>query len=146
VVSDVKPDAAWARAHKANYEVEPLLEMVDGHRAQVGYVLTLYARLPREEGPGAERRAHIGELMGNLRAILESLAPPPGGAGRLELEPPRAAAFMTPDMEMEFAASARVFHGAKYFEAVSKEDEKLVHEEVRRLAEKGLVDRKSMKR
>ena len=145
-MSEVKPDAAWARAHKANYEVQPHLEVVDGHRVQVGYVLTLYARLPREEGPGAERRAHIGELMANLRAILESLAPPAGSAGRLELEPPRAAAFMTPDMEMEFAASARVFHGAKYFEAVSKEDERLVSDEVRRLAERGLVDRKNLKR
>jgi hypothetical protein len=145
-VSDVKAHAEWARAHKANYELEPLMESVDGTRVQVGYVITLYARLPKGQGPGPERRAGIGDLQVRLREILQSLAPAPGGVGRLELEAPRAAAFMTPDMEAEYAASARLFHGADYFAAVTKNDERVVADEIHHLTERGLVDRKSMKR
>ncbi len=55
VGSDV---AAGAEAHGASFETAPLVEMVRGRQVQVGFTISLYARLPVEAGPGPERVRH----------------------------------------------------------------------------------------
>jgi hypothetical protein len=135
--------AAWARAHGASYEVAALIEMVKKRPVQVGFTVTVYARLPLEATPGPERRAAAWEIQGRLRGMLESLAPPAGSAARMEIEGPRSAVFLTPreGMEPEVAVSARVYHGGDYFAEVALAEEVLVHRAARRLAALGLRER-----
>jgi hypothetical protein len=66
---------AWAREVKAAWEVTPLAEMERGCRVQVGFELTLYARIPTEVPPGEDREAAVVALWDRLREIAESLLP-----------------------------------------------------------------------
>ena len=38
--------AAWAKAHGAGFEVAPLIEQARGRRAQIGFTVRLFARMP----------------------------------------------------------------------------------------------------
>jgi len=100
-LSEVGSDvAAWARAHEACFEVAPLVEMVRGRQVQVGFTLSLYARLPLGTGPGPERVAAAAEIWEGLREIAQSLAPREGTRARVEVEGQRAAAFFEPEGRM----------------------------------------------
>ena len=46
----------WARENRAAWELAPLVEMHEGRAVQVGFRLHLYARVPTEIPPSAERR------------------------------------------------------------------------------------------
>ena len=139
------PDlTAWADAHAACFEVEPLIELLRGRRVHVGFTVSLFARLPMEERARAERLVRAAEIRGTLRQLLETLAPPEGSRARLEIEPHRSAVFLAPEGEMqpEIAVNGRVFHGDEYFTEVTDGEEERVHEAVRRLTEMGLKERR----
>jgi hypothetical protein len=140
-LSEVGADvAAWARAHKACFEVAPLFEMVKGRKAQVGFTVSLYASLPIGKGPGEERRADAGKVWEGLREVLQTLVPKEEGRARIEIEAPRTAAFFRPENEMkpEIALSARVFHGDDYFAEVSPEEREGLSAVTKRLTDMGL--------
>ena len=148
-VSEAMPDvAAWAREHGVNYEVEPLIELVEGRQVQVGFALNLYARLPMDERPRSERWLDEALIRGKLHALLKSLAPPPGGRGRLQMQPDRAAAFLNASAGMapEIVVTAHVFHGDQYFAPVTEDERTKVNEAARKLSELGVPARGSAAR
>jgi hypothetical protein len=131
----------WARDHHAGFELEPLVVAARGRRVHVGFTIRLYADLPVDARPHAERWSEAAEIQATLRQLLESLAPPDGGAVRLEIEPSRALALVVPggDRAPEIAVRARVFHSEDYF--VTAREEKRIYAQARRLAEMGLQER-----
>ena len=135
--------AAWAREHDASFEVEPLTEVLRGDHVQVGFTVRLSARLPMER-PQPERREEADAIRARLREILQSLAPPAESQARLEIQPLRTAASLSPEsgMQPEIAVEARVFHGRDYFAEVTEGEERKVYAGVRRLAEMGLKERR----
>ncbi len=140
VGSDV---AAWAAAHGASFEVAPLVEMVRGRQVQVGFTISLYARIPLEPGPGPERVAAAAEIWEALRGIAQSLAPRVGPRARVDVEAQRPAAFFSPEGQMlpEMAFVARVFHGDAYFTEVTVSEEQKLRAVIGQLAEMGLKER-----
>lgn len=112
-------DAAWARTHRACFQIAPLVEMRGSETIQVGFTVDLYAGLPVDKTPGKERTEESRHIWERLRAIVESLAPAEGSEIRVEVEPPRATAYMRPENELkaEVGLRARVFHGRDYFKA-----------------------------
>jgi hypothetical protein len=140
-LSEVGSDvAAWARAHEACFELAPLLEMIKGRKLQVGFTVSLYARLPLDKGPGAERRADAAKVWERLREIAESLVPKEGSRARVEIEAPRTAAFFRPESQMkpEIALVARVFHGDSYLAEVTPDERDRFAAVAKRLTEMGL--------
>ncbi len=133
-------DVAWARAHQACFEIAPLIEMRGGQKVQVGFTLDLYARLPVEKAPGADRGEEAQRIQERLRTLLSSLSPERGGNVRVELEPTRSAAVLRPENEMapEVSVRARVFHGDDYFAAVTEDERARISTVDRRLAALGL--------
>jgi hypothetical protein len=143
-VSSVGSDvAAWAAAHGASFEVAPLVEMVRARPVQVGFTISLYARLPVETGPGPERVAVAAEIWDALREIAQSLAPRVGPKARVDVEAQRPAAFFSPEGGMlpEVAFTARVFHGDDYFAEVTVSEEQKIRAVTGQLAEMGLKER-----
>lgn len=140
VGSDV---AAWAAAHGASFEVASLVEMVRGRPVQVGFTISLYARLPLEAGPGPERVAAAAEIWEALREIAQSLAPRVGARARVDVEAQRPAAFFSAEGGMlpEVAFTARVFHGDDYFTEVTVTEEQKLRSVTRQLTEMGLKER-----
>jgi hypothetical protein len=136
--------AAWARSHEASFEVEPFVEVVKRRRVQVGFTLSLHARLPREEGSRGEKpRAAVAEIREVLREIVNSLAPPPGSRARVEIEAPRAGVVLEPEgrREPEVVLHAHVFHGDEYFAEPTIAEEQKVYGVARQLIEKGFKER-----
>ncbi len=143
-MSSVGPDvAAWAEAHGASFEVAPLVEMVRGRQVQVGFTISLYARLPLETRPGPERVAAAAEIWEALREIAQSLAPRVGARARVDVEAQRPAAFFAPEGRMlpEVAFTARVFHGDDYFAEVTVSEEQKLRAVTGQLTEMGLKER-----
>jgi len=128
--------ATWARAHGAYFEVEPLLDVVQGRPVQVGFTINLYARLPRE-GPPSERWVQAAQTRARLRQIFRLLGP----QGSLEIQPPRTAVSLALGAHVpEVAVSARVFLGADHFAAAN---ERRVYGGAGRLTEIGVKERPS---
>jgi hypothetical protein len=145
ILSETGSDvAAWARAHGASFEATPLVEMVKGRQVQVGFTISLYARLPLEEGPGAERRAAVAKVQEGLREILQRLTEREGSRARAEIEAPRQAAFFEPGggKPPDVALSARVFHADDYFTEVTADEERGLRRASQRLVEMGLTERR----
>jgi len=121
--SNESDDIAWTRAHQACFEIAPLIEMRGAQKIQVGFTIDLYARLPTEKAAGPEREEETRRVQERLRTLASSLAPATGNV-RVEIDPPRAAAFLRPENEMapEISVRARVFHGDDYFAAVTEDE------------------------
>jgi len=136
--------ATWARAHEAGFEVAPLMEIVKGRQVQLGFEIGLYARLPLDKGPGAERRAEAAKIAEALREIVRTLVPAKGSRARVELEAPRSAVVLEPEggREPEVAVRARVFHADDYFEEATADEEEKLRAVVQRLAQMGLKERR----
>jgi hypothetical protein len=128
--------AAWARAHGAYFEVEPLHDVIQGRPVQVGFTINLYARLPRD-GPPSERWVLAAQTRARLRQIFRLLGP----EGSLEIQPPRTAVSLALGANVpEVAVSARVFLGADHFATAN---EPRVCAGAGRLTEIGLKERPS---
>jgi hypothetical protein len=124
-MSEPKPDVhEWARAHRARFEMEPLVELVEGRQIQVGLTVFLYARFPMQEKGGANRRALAAEIQTGLRDIVQSLKPGGDSPARMQIQPPRQAAVLSPQsgMEPEIAVEVRFFHAGDYTKEVTREE------------------------
>jgi len=104
----------WAQQSKAAWEVTPLVEMERGSQVQVGFELSLFARVPTDFPPGADRQAAAEALWDRMREIAESLVALAGTDARLEVDPYEAAARLRPETQFapEILLSARLFHGS----------------------------------
>ena len=111
---DAAESRIWARQVKAAWELRPLIDQQKGQRIQVGFELELYARVPTEVPPGAERQAGAERLWDQLREIAELLLPLAGADCRLEVDPYEAAARLRPETQFapEMLLTARLFHGS----------------------------------
>ncbi len=116
--------ADWARTHRARFELEPLVELIEGKQIQVGLTVFLYARLPMDEKEGAKRRARAEEVLIGLRDIVQKLKPGGDSAARMQVQPFRQAAVLSPQggMEPEVAVEARFFHAGDYTKEVTREE------------------------
>jgi hypothetical protein len=105
---------AWAAEVKAAWELTPLIEMERGAPVQVGFELSLFARVPVGVPAGPERQAAVERLWDRLREVAESLLPLTGTDGRIEVDPYEAAARLRPETQFapEVLLSARLFHGS----------------------------------
>lgn len=140
-MSGLGPDVgAWVRAHEACFEVSPLVESVKERKLQVGFTISLYARLPLEKGPGEDRQAAATEIWQGLREILQSLVPKEGSNARVEIEAPRTAALLRPENQMkpEIGLNARVFHAEEYFAEVTADERAGLSAVTKRLTDMGL--------
>ena len=133
----------WAEQARAAWELTPLLEQRKAERIQVGFELSLFARIPTEIPPGPERQAAVGWLWDRLREIAESLLPLAGADGRLEVDPFEAAARLRPETQFaqEVLLSARLFHGADLLVPVQEGDRERLKPLEERLHELGLKAR-----
>jgi hypothetical protein len=143
VTTDDDDVIAWARAHGAAFDTEPLIEMKGAQRIQVGFTLTLYARVPMEKAQGTERREESLRILERLRAIVESLEPEAGSRARVEIEPTRPAAVVRPESGLtpEVSLRARIFHGDDYFAPVTADEGRRMSRVDRELEAKGLLMR-----
>ena len=132
---------AWAEAHQACFEIDPLIEMRGTEKIQVGFTLDLFARLPMEDGPGPERRQSGAAVWERLRTILESVLPREGeSSARLEIEPRRMAAVLRPENQMqpEVTLRARIFHADDSWKAVTPGDRERLEAFTKKLVAVGL--------
>jgi len=129
----------WAREHRAAWEVVPLVEMVRGSRRQVGYTLSLYARIPMEIPPGPERQEMVLAIWERLRGIAESLEGLGLEGERIEVFPFDAAGRLRPenDLEPEVLLEARVVHAGKYLAPVGADERTHLEPLERRLRDLG---------
>jgi hypothetical protein len=133
----------WAQQAKAAWEVTPLVEMERGAQVQVGFELSLYARIPTDSPAGAERQAAVVGLWDRLREIAESLLPLAGADGRIEVDPFEAAARLRPETQFapELLLTARLFHGSDLLVPVKAGDRERLRPLEDRLHELGLKPR-----
>jgi len=130
----------WAQQAKAAWEVTPLIEMERGTQVQVGFELNLFARVPTDVPPDADREASVESLWDRMREIAESLLPLAGTDARLEVDPFEAAARLRPETQFapEILLSARLFHGSNLLDPVKPGDRERLKPLEDRLHELGL--------
>ena len=110
-----RSDADWAafsREHRVAYELQPLVETQGSEKRQSGFTLTLYAGVPMDKAPGAERQEAGRKLWEELRDLAEAAVPAAERTARVELDPPRTAV-LRPENEFkpEVMLSWRIFRG-----------------------------------
>jgi hypothetical protein len=111
---------AWARAHKASFEIQPLVERHKGKQVEVGFEVSLFARMDRDV-PAEEARPSNLAIYHKLREMLESLVPADHPVARLDVGPLRTAAKLRSkrDFAPEVELSARVIRRRETFEPVA---------------------------
>jgi len=136
---DVDATKAWAAENKACWEVTPLVERHKGEQVQVGYDLSLFARIP-EMPAGDVRAAAVQALWDRLEEIAQSLAPLVAGDGRIEVDPFEEARRLRPETQFapEVMLQARLFHSSDYFAPASSTDREGLRPIEQRLSELGL--------
>jgi hypothetical protein len=77
----------WAEKNRAAWDLTRLVEMHQGKPVQVGYTLTLYARMPSEIPPSPERREAVIATWDRLRDIADALVPPEPPGIEIEVGP-----------------------------------------------------------
>ena len=134
----------WAEKVKAAWEVTPLIEMEKGSPVQVGFELSLFARVPNDVPPGTDPQAAIEALWDRMREIAESLLPLAGPDARIEIDPFEAAARLRPETQFapELLLSARLFHGSNLLAPVEPGERELLKPLEDRLHELGLKARR----
>lgn len=139
-MSENDDTAAWAKAHEAAFETEPIIEMRGSEKIQAGFLLSLYARLPMDLPPGEERRAAGDALWQRLRAILALALEGQGNEDvTLDIEPPRTAAVLRPanKLQPEIALRASVRH-KEGFQAVKADERQRMSAFEKRITAMGL--------
>jgi hypothetical protein len=133
----------WAQQTRSAWEVAPLIEMERGAQVQVGFELSLYARVPADLPPGPDREAATERIWDRLREIAESLVPVAGTDARIEVDPFEAAARLRPETQFaaEILLSARLFHGSDLLVPVRTGDRERLKPLEDRLHELGLKPR-----
>jgi hypothetical protein len=140
VTIDAVETRAWAEKNRAAWEILPLVEMACGERRQLGYELNLYARIPTEIPPSAERRQKVAETWDRLREIAESLSGLGRGGEQIEVEPFDAGGRLRPEnrFEPEVLLKARVVHPADYLAPVGADEREHLQPLEERLRDLGL--------
>jgi hypothetical protein len=119
--------AEWARAHKACFEILPLIEMHKGEKVQVGFELSLFAQIPPEVSlaEASQRSLEIGE---RLREMLESLVGPEHPTARLDIGPVSPAETLRPEAGYapEVELSAQIVRRHETFEPVPQDSRELL--------------------
>jgi hypothetical protein len=133
----------WAQQSKAAWEVTPLIEMERGAQVQVGFELSLYARVPVDLMEGADRQSANEGIWDRLLEIAESLVPLAGEDARIEVDPFEAASRLRPETQFapEVLLSARLFHGSDLLAPVKTGDRERLKPLEDRLHELGLKPR-----
>ena len=133
----------WAEEVKAAWEVTPLIEMEKGSPVQVGFELSLFARVPNDVPPGTDPQAAVEALWDRMREIAESLLPLAGPDARIEIDPFEAAARLRPETQFapEVLLSARLYHGSNLLQPVRAGDRELLKPLEDRLHDLGLKPR-----
>jgi hypothetical protein len=133
----------WAQQAKAAWEVTPLIEMERGAQVQVGFELSLFARVPVDLPPDSDREAAVERIWDRMREIAESLVPLAGKDARLEVDPFEAAARLRPETQFapEVLLSARLFHGSDLLAPVRTGDRERLKPLEDRLHDLGLKSR-----
>ena len=131
---------AWARTHRACFELTPLVEMRGSERIQVGFNVDLYARLPIDNELSEAPTQPAVEIWRHLKTLLETAARGGYGDARLEVDQMRSGAIMRPEnkLEPEVNLRGRVFHAEHYFSAVTEEERALLPSFEERLRALGL--------
>jgi hypothetical protein len=113
----------WAKDNLACWEVSPLVESHRGELMQVGFDLSLYARVPAMPD-GDERSAALVARWEKLQQIALSLTPLLGGDGRIDVDPFDDARRLRPETQFapEVMLQARLFHSSDYFTPASAAD------------------------
>jgi hypothetical protein len=140
VTVDTLETRAWAEKNRAAWEILPLVETTCGERRQLGYELDLYARIPTEIPPSAERQRKTAETWDRLREIAESLSGLGREGERVEVEPFDAGGRLRPEnhFEPEVLLRARVVHPAEYLAPVGADERQHLGPMEERLRELGL--------
>ena len=141
---------AWTHAHRATYELSPLVETRAGEKVQSGFTLALYAAAPMDKPAGAERQEAARQLWEELRSLAEHAVPPGERTGRTEIDPPHAVSLRSEpgpprtarlrpenDLRPEVALTCRIFHPGEPTPVTAKDRERLASFE-KRLAALGL--------
>jgi hypothetical protein len=133
----------WAQRAKAAWEVTPLVEMERGAPVQVGFELSLYARVPDDLRPGPDREAATERIWDRMREIAESLVPLAGTDARVEVDPFEAADRLRPETQFapEILLTARLFHGSDLLQPVEPGEREQLKPLEDRLHELGLKPR-----
>jgi hypothetical protein len=133
--------AAWIRARGVRYELGLLVERIRGREVQIGFTISLSARLPLEKPAGLERQAAAAEIRRRLRDIVDSLVLPEGSGAQVEVDAPRAAVVFGPGRsDPDIILSARIYHRNDYFMEVTLDEETRLRRVTRQLAEWGLQE------
>jgi len=133
----------WAQKAKAAWEVTPLIEMERGAPVQVGFELSLYARVPDDLPPGPDREAATERIWDRMREIAESLVPLAGTDARVEVDPFEAADRLRPETQFtpEILLTARLFHGSDLLQPIEPGEREQLKPLEDRLHELGLKPR-----
>jgi hypothetical protein len=136
---DDEATRAWAIEKKACWEIVPLVERHHGELMQVGFDLSLFARIP-DLPAGDERFAEVHAMWDRLREIADSLGGLLAGDGRIEVDPFEEAGRLRPETGFapEIMLQARLFHSAEYFTPPSAADRARLRPIEQRLGELGL--------
>ena len=76
----------WIREHACSYDIQPVVELVEGAATQLGYELNLYAEVPIGDTIAPALGKVIDEIRDRLAEIIESLIPQDAKA-RIERAP-----------------------------------------------------------
>ena len=134
---------AWAQQARAAWEVTPLVEMERGSPIQVGFELSLYARVPDDLPPGPDREAATEGIWDRMCEIAESLAPLAGKDARVDVDPFEAADRLRPETQFapEILLTARLFHGSDLLQPIEPGERERLKPLEDRLHELGLKPR-----
>ena len=117
--------------------------MEKGAQVQVGFELSLFARVPTDLPPGPGREAAVEALWDRMREVAESLLPLAGADARIEVDPFEAATRLRPETQFadELLLSARLFHGSDLLAPIEPGDRERLKPLEDRLHELGLKGR-----
>jgi len=139
MTEDLEATRGWAKDRKACWEIVPLVEKHREDLLQVGFDLSLFARIP-DLPAGDERFAEVHAIWDRLRDIALSLAPLLAGDGRIDVDPFEEAGRLRPETQFapEIMLQARLFHSSDYFTPASAADRERLRPIEARLGELGL--------
>lgn len=116
----------WARAHRACWEVQPLVELHEGRRIQVGFEFNVFAQFPSTATDPDMRQQAFPLVRAKLEELARRAFPAEGTVARFETQPIETAVRLRPETEFapEVQLTVRLFHKQEYFQAVAGEDRK----------------------
>ena len=130
--------SAWAREHRAAFELDPLIELVRGATVQVGFSLTIYVAAPMEEAPG-QRLEAVRRLWDELKELAEDVSPEAQRTSRVQLDQ-AARVVLRPANEFkpEVGLTFHVFPRGESLASVTPEDRERMTRLEKRLLSFGL--------